>query len=196
MLGSVIFTAYAIDTTPATAQKGGPPQTSHDKNRHSESVTLTTLGDGHTMPSENAVTRAPSTKVAKLMDTLFDRVERCNVVLRSIRPPGSLTAIELFSTRVPRKESRKSSSINKNAKTSRHAFGDFKTPMQTPGREFAAIRRLAVPYVLPLASLCAQPHLWFHIPANCGRLLQAIPAFARAGSETTPAHACGIRNTR
>ena len=39
----------------------------------------TTLGDGHARPSKNAVTRAPSTNVEKLMGTLFDAILRCNV---------------------------------------------------------------------------------------------------------------------
>ena len=42
----------------------------------SESITLTTLGDGHTVPSKNVATLSASTKVEKLMDTLSSGLER------------------------------------------------------------------------------------------------------------------------
>ncbi|HEX5424412.1 MAG TPA: hypothetical protein VFW94_12765 [Candidatus Acidoferrales bacterium] len=40
--------------------------------QHSQSFTLTTLGDGHAMPSNFAASPAASMKVEKLMDTLFN----------------------------------------------------------------------------------------------------------------------------
>jgi hypothetical protein len=98
-----------------------------------------TLGDGHTMPSIFAATPSPSTKVEKLMDTLFrdssapinvtsrcyvSRFERASWLLRA---ESGRNHRGLFSTRVLRKESRKFSSINKSAKTSRHTFDMFGT---------------------------------------------------------------------
>jgi|SRR5690348_9267717 len=59
-------TNHNTNSTP----KGPQLPATGDKNRHCESITLTTLGDGHTMPSIFAVTPAASTKVEKLMDTL------------------------------------------------------------------------------------------------------------------------------
>src|SRR5690348_16714080 len=47
------------------------------------SITLTTLGDGHTMPSKTAATPSAPTKVEKLMDTLSDSFERCYALLRT-----------------------------------------------------------------------------------------------------------------
>jgi hypothetical protein len=100
----------------------------------------TTLGDGHTMPSKNAATPSASTKVEKLMDTLFRAssaplhvTSRCNVLLRAgrscVESASQLRDVclttGLFSTRVPRKESHKSNSINKSAGRSRHAFSRF-----------------------------------------------------------------------
>jgi hypothetical protein len=58
---------------------------------HSESFTLTTLGDGHTVPSENATSPSASVKVEKLMDTLFDTISRCYVAVTSCkRGPSKL----------------------------------------------------------------------------------------------------------
>jgi hypothetical protein len=195
-----------IDNTPTATQKGAPPPSTRDKNHDSESFTLTTLADGHTllpclcaslplfvatladghtMPSENAVSRSASTKLPKLMDTLSDpiRIEilsgarrakdlsnvtlRCNVVaLRARRSnvtsPSGRYHQGLFSTRVPRKESRKSSSINKSAKTSRHTF-NHNSEQATDGikvanRRSAAKGRGQVP-TSPLRALATDPSL-------------------------------------
>ena len=70
--------AAQIDNPLTAAQKGAPLPATHDKKGHSESFTLTTLGDGHTVPSEIAVTPAPSTKVEKLMDTPYRRFQSPN----------------------------------------------------------------------------------------------------------------------
>jgi hypothetical protein len=84
--------AAQIDNTATTTPKGAPLSAIRGKVRHFESVTLTTLGDGHAMPSENAVTRAASTKLPKLMDTLLNGVARCYLLLRAdpSASPGTL----------------------------------------------------------------------------------------------------------
>jgi hypothetical protein len=90
----------------------------------------TTLGDGHARPSENAATRAASTKGQTLMGTLFSAssapvnvTSRCYLLLPADPSrhffPGTM---ELFSARVLRKAPRNSNPINKTGKTSRHAF--------------------------------------------------------------------------
>jgi len=58
-----------IDNT-VTATQTGPVAATSNKTPRLESFTLTTLGDGHAVPSIFAATPAASTKVEKLMDTL------------------------------------------------------------------------------------------------------------------------------
>jgi hypothetical protein len=63
--------AAQIDNTSTPTQKGAWLPAPPAQIRHCESITLTTLADGHAMPSENAATPAASTKVRILMATLF-----------------------------------------------------------------------------------------------------------------------------
>jgi hypothetical protein len=122
MLWSLIFMSAQIDNPTTSTQKGAPLPATHNEIPHSESVTLTALADGHTLllclhaslppsittlagrassalisghtvPSENAVTRAPSTKLPKPTDTLFalvarrfDVTSRCNSSRASSAP--------------------------------------------------------------------------------------------------------------
>jgi hypothetical protein len=125
------------------------------------------LTDGHARPSIFAVTPATSTKLAELMGTLrraclpdrrassapMNVTSRCNVAFPTRRvsvttdvTSGHLSSStpvpsSLFSTRVPRKESRKSSSVNKTAIFSRYTFGLFHNPFEMPEIE----RKLCVP---------------------------------------------------
>src|SRR5690348_6273436 len=99
MLWSLIFMSAQIDNAAATPNnRRGEPPTPHvtrhvtssgvaerGRTRLTSADGHTTLGDGHTMPSENAVTRAAPTKAPKLMDTHFNAIRRCYVLLR----PGS-----------------------------------------------------------------------------------------------------------
>jgi hypothetical protein len=56
-----------------------------DEKRHCESVTLTTLADGHTVPSKIAVTPVAPTKVPKLMDTLLSGISMLHAEVTSTR---------------------------------------------------------------------------------------------------------------
>jgi hypothetical protein len=154
VLRSLIFMRGQIDNAAPATQKGAPLPATRDTNRQSESFTLTTLGDGHTMPSENAVTPAASIEVAKLMDTLsrassasMDVTSRCYVAV-TYRPEMPMAAARsrsrggLFPTRVPRKESCNSSRINKSAKISRHSFGRVCTTRGVLSKKLIKIRKM------------------------------------------------------
>jgi len=79
---------------PATSPSRGPCNMLHARifhsartrnrlllTRHRELATAsTTLADGHACPSISAVTLIPSTKLTKLMGTLFSALPRCNNV--------------------------------------------------------------------------------------------------------------------
>jgi hypothetical protein len=97
MLRSDIFMAHKIDNTTNATQKGALLSALSSPICDSQSITLTTLAgrassaliDGHTMPSENAVTPAASTRVAELMDTLFGPFVPCNIVTSTIFAPST-----------------------------------------------------------------------------------------------------------
>lgn len=82
--------------------------------------------DGHTDPSIFSVSPFASTKLPKLMDTLFDAFRS-----DSFASSASFTSLTscLSSTRVSRKESCKSSAINESAKIGRHTFRMFGRPI-------------------------------------------------------------------
>ena len=92
--------ADMIDNMATSTQKGATLPPTRDKIGHFESITLTTLGDGHAVPSISAVTPATSTKVEKLMDTVFNVTSRCNMLLHAAAPVRSsripLTAVSIF----------------------------------------------------------------------------------------------------
>ena len=72
--GCSLATNHSFTLNPRNAGEGplAPAGRSFPTSNLQHPTSSPTLGDGHTVPSENAVTRAASTKVEKLMDTLSD----------------------------------------------------------------------------------------------------------------------------
>ncbi|MGH9733666.1 MAG: hypothetical protein ACRD8A_03620 [Candidatus Acidiferrales bacterium] len=135
-----IFMLAQNHATPKPAPEGVPLSAFRNKIRPSSSITFTTLGDGHAVPSIFAATPAASTKIEKLMDTLFASIKGRNVALRArqlnattgehanISRPKDTNGRGLFSTRVLSKNPRKSSSINKRARIGRHTLERLSAP--------------------------------------------------------------------
>jgi hypothetical protein len=142
--------AAKIHNTATATQQGAPLPATRNKNRHFESLTLTTLTgrvssvlvDGHTMPSIVAVNPAASTKVQKLMDTLFGVTRGCNMLLRidptKIEIPTGQressgfrltnyldTPTLLLDTRVEKKNESTLAKSTRSPKTSRYTFEMF-----------------------------------------------------------------------
>ena len=99
-------------------------------NDHSESFTLTTLGDGHAVPSIFVVTPAASTKVEKLMDTLCDPFRIA--ILSGASRAKDLSALAhpresafLLDTRVEIKSNLIATESATSPKTSRYTFDRF-----------------------------------------------------------------------
>jgi hypothetical protein len=124
-----------IHNAQAAAPKGGLLPPARNKIRDSQSFTLTTLADGHIMPSVFAGTPSASIKVARLMDRLSNVTSRCNVAVthparraasHQSRVTNHLdTAAFLLDTPVEKEIESSPEKSRRSRKTSRYTFEMF-----------------------------------------------------------------------